>query len=118
MYQQPNYLMHHGVKGMRWGYRRARKTMAKRTGRKESSITDKEVMQWKHDVKKGVTTGKISGTSDYASKFYSKYDGREISKKYFKAVDAEIQKRGTVAALGGSAIVTAGVLALNKYGII
>lgn len=90
MYQYPDYLMHHGVRGMRWGYRRARKTMAKRTGRKESSITDKEVTQWKNDVKKGVATGKVSNKSDYVYKFYSKYDGREISKKYFKAVDAEI----------------------------
>lgn len=22
LYQYPDYLMHHGVKGMRWGYRR------------------------------------------------------------------------------------------------
>lgn len=25
MYQYPDYLVHHGVKGMRWGYRRARR---------------------------------------------------------------------------------------------
>ncbi len=29
MYQYPDYLMHHGVKGMHWGYRRAQKKSAR-----------------------------------------------------------------------------------------
>ena len=118
MYQYPNYLAHHGVKGMKWGVRRARKSMAKRTRRKESSISDKEALQWKKDVKKGVKTGKVAWDKDYSSTFYSRADGRKISKSYYKAVDAEIKKRGNLKVIGLTGAATAGVAICAKMGIL
>ena len=73
--------------------------MSKRLGRKESSISDKEALQWKKDVKAGVRTGKISQNKDYASTFYSKADNRKISKKYYKAVGKQIIHNSNVASM-------------------
>ena len=111
-------LAHHGVKGMKWGIRRAKKTLAKRTGRKESSISDDEARQFKTDVRKGVRTGEIGWDKDYATTFYRNSDNTRIGKKYYKAVQAEINKRVTVATLASSAVATAGVLYLNKRGVL
>ena len=42
MYQYPDYLMHYGVKGMRWGVRRAKKK-AERLDRKDERYVKKHV---------------------------------------------------------------------------
>ena len=112
MYQYPDYLMHHGVKGMKWGVRRAKKQMSKRLGRKESSISDKEALQWKKDVKAGVRTGKINQNKDYASTFYSKADNRKISKKYYKAVGKQITHNSNVATMAYAGL-SAGAIAIG-----
>lgn len=40
MYQYPDYLMHYGIKGMRWGVRRAKKK-AERLDRKDERYVKK-----------------------------------------------------------------------------
>ena len=103
-YQYPDYMYHYGVKGMKWGVRRAKKQMSKRLNRKESSISDKEALQWRKDVKSGVRTGKIGQDKDYASTFYSKADNRKISKKYYKAVGKQITSNANVASMAYSGL--------------
>ena len=41
MYQYPNYLMHHGVKGMKWGVRRVKRSVAS-TNRRRTSRYSKD----------------------------------------------------------------------------
>lgn len=85
-----SYLAHYGVKGMKWGVaRRAKKNLSKRTGRKISSISDEEALQFRTDVKKGVKTGKISWDKDYPSTFYRNSDNTRIGKRYYQAVIAQ-----------------------------
>lgn len=99
LYQYSDYMYHHGVKGMKWGVRRAKKQMSKRLGRKESSISDKEALQWKKDVKAGVRTGT----------FYSKADNRKISKKYYKAVGKQIIHNSNVASMTYAGLATSAI---------
>ncbi len=40
MYQYPNYLMHHGVKGMKWGVRRAKQSLASANRRRISKYSE------------------------------------------------------------------------------
>lgn len=39
MYQYPNYLMHHGVKGMKWGVRRAKRSISSANRRRTSKYS-------------------------------------------------------------------------------
>ena len=39
MYQYPNYLMHHGVKGMKWGVRRAKRSVSSLNRRRTSKYS-------------------------------------------------------------------------------
>lgn len=103
-------LMHYGVLGMKWGVRRARKQLAKKTGRKEASISDAEARQFRTDVKKGVRTGKVLENKDYASTFYRNSNNTKIGKKYYRAVIAQQESNATIAMIGSAAAMTAGVL--------
>lgn len=38
MYQYPDYLMHYGVKGMKWGVRRAQKKAARAKKEKDQTV--------------------------------------------------------------------------------
>lgn len=40
MYQYPNYLMHHGVKGMKWGVRKAKRSVALANRRRISKYSE------------------------------------------------------------------------------
>ena len=116
MYQYPDYMYHHGVKGMKWGVRRAKKQMSKRLNRKESSISDKEAIQWRKDVKAGGAKHTTNKNHQVISK--AKSDGRLLTGKYANALNKEVSKRGSIAAVAGGVIGTAGVLWLNSKKIL
>ena len=105
---EPNELYHHGVKGMKWGVRRAKKQMARATGRNVNRISDNEARQFRTDVKKGVRTGKVGRNSDYASTFYRNSDNTKIGRKYYQAVIKEQNRRATVASLVGGGVAAVG----------
>ena len=123
MYQYPNYLMHYGVKGMKWGQRRrqrlidrSKKQMSKRLNKSESRISDKEALQWRKDVKAGGAKFDINRNHQVISK--AKSDGRLLTDKYANALNKEVSKRGSIATVAGGAIGTAGAVFLASKGLI
>lgn len=123
MYQYPDYLMHYGVRGMKWGQRRrqrliarSKKQMSKRLNKSESRISDKEALQWHKDVKAGGAKFDTNRNHQVISK--AKSDGRTLTGKYANALNKEVSKRGSIATVASGAIGTAGVLFLSKKGYI
>lgn len=123
MYQYPDYLMHYGVRGMKWGQRRrqrligrSKKQMAKRLNKSESRISDKEALQWRKDVKAGGAKFDTNRNHQVISK--AKSDGRLLTGKYANALNKEVSKRGSIAVVAGGAIGTAGVVFLESKGLI
>ena len=123
MYQYPDYLMHHGIKGMKWGVRhrqriisRSRKQMSKRLNKSESRISDKEALQWRKDVKAGGAKFDTNRNHQVISK--AKSDGRLLTGKYANALNREVNKQGSIAMVASSAIGIAGVVFLQSKGFI
>lgn len=123
MYQYPNYLMHYGVRGMKWGQRRrqrlidrSKKQMSKRLNKSESRISDKEALQWRKDVKAGGAKFDTNRNHQVISK--AKSDGRLLTGKYANALNKEVSKRGSIATVAGGAIGTAGAVFLASKGLI
>ena len=123
MYQYPNYLMHYGVRGMKWGQRRrqrlidrSKKQMSKRLNKSESRISDKEALQWRKDVKAGGAKHVTNRNHQVISK--AKSDGRLLTDKYANALNKEVSKRGSIATVAGGAIGTAGAVFLASKGLI
>ena len=123
MYQYPNYLMHYGVRGMKWGQRRrqrlidrSKKQMSKRLNKSESRISDKEALQWRKDVKAGGANHVTNRNHQVISK--AKSDGRLLTGKYANALNKEVSKRGSIAAVASGSVGTAGVVFLASKGLI
>ena len=123
MYQYPDYLMHYGVRGMKWGQRRrqmiinrSKKQMSKRLNKSESRISDKEALQWRKDVKAGGAKFDTNRNHQVISK--AKSDGRLLTGKYANALNKEVSKRGSIAAVASGAIGSAGVVFLASKGLI
>ena len=123
MYQYPDYLMHYGVRGMKWGQRRrqmiinrSKKQMSKRLNKSESRISDKEALQWRKDVKAGGAKFDTNRNHQVISK--AKSDGRLLTGKYANALNKEVSKRGSIAAVASGAIDSAGVVFLASKGLI
>ena len=101
MYYESNELSHHGVKGMKWGVRKARRQMASVTKRKKSDITDDEALQFKKDVKdarKNRLRSDVDG--DYANAVYKQVRRNRVSKVV----------AGSLAAIGGTAIASTSLI--------
>lgn len=123
MYQYPDYLMHHGVRGMKWGQRRrqrligrSKKQMSKRLNKSESRISDEEALQWRKDVKAGGAKHDTNRNHQVISK--AKSDGRLVTAKYANALNKEVQKRGSIATVAGGTVGTVGVAFLTAKGFI
>ena len=123
MYEYPDYLMHYGVRGMKWGQRRrqmiinrSKKQMSKRLNKSESRISDKEALQWRKDVKAGGAKFDTNRNHQVISK--AKSDGRLLTGKYANALNKEVSKRGSIAAVASGAIGSAGVVFLASKGLI
>lgn len=89
MYQYPNYLMHHGVKGMKWGRRRERRAAKKVT--KVKNQYSRDINKLETFGKENVSYGKMAndsaairkGKSQLALANYGKVLLSELDKQNF-----------------------------------
>jgi hypothetical protein len=106
-------LYHYGVKGMKWGVRRAKKQLSRLSGRKRSDITDQEAEDFRQDVKyakkhKGLNVGIDPNTRTVN---YHDYKNREIGREYAAMIMDQTIKDREVRALVGTYTVGIGLSA-------
>ena len=70
MYEYPDYLMHHGIKGMKWGVRRAKKNTA-RLDRKDERYVNKHVFGY--DLSSKESRKKAGKEIDASNKAWNNY---------------------------------------------
>lgn len=51
MYEYPDYLMHHGVKGMKWGVRKKAVSTGRKVRNKASSLNKKRISSYSKDYR-------------------------------------------------------------------
>lgn len=122
MYSYPDYLMHHGVKGMKWGVRRARNKPVsnRRVERKEY----KRVAKNMRDVHKRADLITVNTNTGYIGAMNSKtgakdvlYIGKEDAKRAEKWIK-RYNTRVAVSTLAGSGAAIAGLTYLTAKGFI
>lgn len=86
--------------------------MSKRLNRSESRISDKEALQWRKDVKAGGAKHSTNRNHQVVSKARS--DGRLLTARYANALNREVNKRGSIAAVASGAIGAAGIAFLSS----
>lgn len=103
MYQQPNYLMHHGVKGMKWGHRRARRLAESRLNRnaKKSEKYQEASDRWKAKAnamhESAAERGPIAYGKAYNRIKQANNNAKQLQKysnHYTKITNSYIQKLG------------------------
>lgn len=104
-------LKHYGVPGMKWGVRRSKAQLARRTGRNESDISNAEAKQFKADVKRYNT---LKASPSMRMKLYEKHRA-EKGKEYASAVLKQSVVNQRVKTLTGLAAVTTGKAAVEIY---
>lgn len=89
-YDYSDYLMHYGVKGMRWGVRHVDRALARALGKKTSEVSSKELSKLRNDVNqnakryiKAYKTKNKQTIRDYNSDFVNR---NAKNKKYGKLV--------------------------------
>lgn len=122
MYQRPNYLVHYGVLGMKWGQRRSRKAAADASTYSEAS---KKYKQYSRDFstkasnssglkkaaytfssKKYARKSKTANSySKYSSKMSKKIENRNIELAGGKKVYDRVAKQSTPKLVGKSMII-------------
>ena len=94
-----NELIHHGVKGMKWGVRRDRKTLAKLTGKKENDISEEDAFRFRKDIK-SMRRKKLNTTT--------------LDPSYANAVITQMKKE-KVKKIVGASVTTAGMAAVTTW---
>lgn len=113
MYRQPDYLMHYGVLGMKWGQRRAKHYANKAKNAKVSAKEWDEIASYQR--KKGASSKKVSSYKKYASEDRIKSDkyankSKQIEQKHMDRAGSKetynrVKNQSTAKLLGKSAII-------------
>lgn len=106
MYQYPNYLMHHGVKGMKWGVRRQQKKAARQAARSR-----KKDMRYASKNRRQLSDQELD---DRINRLKKEKQLRELTNEELNPgrtiVNSQLKKVGATALVGGAAY-------LAKYAI-